>query len=179
MEKKVIPKKLNRNGGENKINFKSPVKPISVTSKLEIINKNDINLTIPEKNMNYLENNNNINYNQGIDEKDNKLFKGFLQKLNKIGEFGFNEKNTYTFPISDKDLNIIDDNNIYENNNNNQNKENRNKNKKRLQAEYDAIRAKERKEMMKSIAKYAIPIVVLIAAFILYFFVYKKKKIGK
>ena len=51
--------------------------------------------------------------------------------------------------------------------------------KKSLQAEYDAIRAKERKEMMKSIAKYAIPIVVLIAAFILYFFVYKKKKIGK
>ena len=133
MEKKVIPKKLNRNGGENKINFKSPVKPISITSKLEIINKNDINLTIPEKNMNYLENNNNINYNQSIDEKkDNKLFKGFLQKLNKIGEFGFNEKNTYTFPISDRDLNIIDESNIYENNNNNQNKESRNKNKKSL-----------------------------------------------
>ena len=133
MEKKVIPKKLNRNGGENKINFKSPVKPISITSKLEIINKNDINLTIPEKNMNYLENNNNINYNQSIDEKkDNKLFKGFLQKLNKIGEFGFNEKNTYTFPISDRDLNIIDESNIYENNNNNQNKESRNKNQKSL-----------------------------------------------
>ena len=133
MEKKVIPKKLNRNGGEKKINFKSPVKPISITSKLEIINKNDINLTIPEKNMNYLENNNNINYNQSIDEKkDNKLFKGFLQKLNKIGEFGFNEKNTYTFPISDRDLNIIDESNIYENNNNNQNKESRNKNQKSL-----------------------------------------------
>ena len=51
--------------------------------------------------------------------------------------------------------------------------------KKDLQAEYDAIRAKERKEMMKSIAKYAIPIVILIAAFAIYFFVFKKKKIAQ
>ena len=51
--------------------------------------------------------------------------------------------------------------------------------KKSLQEEYAAIRAKERKEMMKSIAKYAIPIVILIAAFAIYFFVFKKKKIGK
>ena len=51
--------------------------------------------------------------------------------------------------------------------------------KKALQAEYDAIRAKERKEMMKTIAKYAIPVVILIAAFAIYFFVFKKKKIGK
>ena len=138
MENKIIPKRLNRNGGENKILFKSPVKPISTSSKLEVINRNDINLTIPEKNMNYLENNNNINYDQSIDEKkDNKLFKGFLQKLNKIGEFGFNEKNTYTFPISDRDLNIIDESNIYENNNNNQNKESRNKNSKKFKYEYE------------------------------------------
>ena len=51
--------------------------------------------------------------------------------------------------------------------------------KKDLQAEYDAIRAKERKEMMKSIAKYAIPIIILIAAFAIYFFVFKKKKIAQ
>ena len=113
MENKIIPKRLNRNGGENKIHFKSPVKPINITSKLEVINRNDINLTVPEKNMNYLENNNNVNYDESIDErKDNKLFKGFLQKLNKIGEFGFNEKNIYTFPISDRDLNIIVESNI-------------------------------------------------------------------
>ena len=48
-----------------------------------------------------------------------------------------------------------------------------------LQAEYDAIRAKERKEMLKSFAKYAIPIVILIAAFAIYFFVFKKKKIAQ
>ena len=51
--------------------------------------------------------------------------------------------------------------------------------KKSLQEEYDAIRAKERKEMMKSIAKYAIPIVVLIAAFCIYFFMFRKKKIAQ
>ena len=50
--------------------------------------------------------------------------------------------------------------------------------KKSLQEEYDAIRAKERKEMMKSIAKYAIPIVILIAAFGIYFFMFRKKKIA-
>jgi tetratricopeptide (TPR) repeat protein len=51
--------------------------------------------------------------------------------------------------------------------------------KKSLQEEYDAIRAKERKEMMKSIAKYAIPIVILIAAFGIYFFMFRKKKIAQ
>ena len=51
--------------------------------------------------------------------------------------------------------------------------------KKSLQEEYDAIRAKERKEMMKSIAKYAVPILVLIAAVCIYFFVFKKKKLPK
>ena len=51
--------------------------------------------------------------------------------------------------------------------------------KKEVQAKYDAIRAKQRKEMFKSIAKYAVPIVILIAAFAIYFFVFKKKKIGK
>ena len=51
--------------------------------------------------------------------------------------------------------------------------------KKSLQEEYDAIRAKERKEMMKSIAKYAIPIVILMAAFGIYFFMFRKKKIAQ
>ena len=51
--------------------------------------------------------------------------------------------------------------------------------KKALQAEYDAIKAKERKEWLKSIAKYAIPAVILVAAFLIYFLVFKKKKIAK
>ena len=51
--------------------------------------------------------------------------------------------------------------------------------KKSLQEEYDAIRAQQRKEMMKSIAKYAIPIIVLIGAFAIYFFMFRKKRIVK
>ena len=47
--------------------------------------------------------------------------------------------------------------------------------KKILEAEYSAIRAKQRKEMIKSVAKYAVPAIVLIAAVAIYFFVFKKK----
>ena len=50
---------------------------------------------------------------------------------------------------------------------------------KNLQAEYDAIRVKQRREMIKNIAKYAIPIVILIGAFLVYFFLYKRKSIAK
>ena len=50
--------------------------------------------------------------------------------------------------------------------------------KKALQAEYDAIRAKERKENLKTIAKYAIPIVILVGAFLVYFFMFRKKKVA-
>ena len=49
---------------------------------------------------------------------------------------------------------------------------------KNLQGEYDAIRAKERKEMIKGIAKYAVPIIVLVAAVAIYFLVFKKKKVA-
>ena len=50
--------------------------------------------------------------------------------------------------------------------------------KKSLEEEYAAIRAQQRKEMMKSIAKYAVPIIVLIGAFAIYFFMFRKKKIA-
>ena len=51
--------------------------------------------------------------------------------------------------------------------------------KKSLEEEYAAIRAQQRKEMMKSVAKYAVPIIVLIGAFAIYFFMFRKKKIAK
>ena len=44
---------------------------------------------------------------------------------------------------------------------------------------YDAKRAEERKQMLKSFAKYAIPVVVLLAAIAIYFFVIKKKRLPK
>ena len=46
--------------------------------------------------------------------------------------------------------------------------------KKKLQAVYDKIRAEERKKMLKNFAKYAIPIVILLAAVGIYFFAFKK-----
>ena len=52
------------------------------------------------------------------------------------------------------------------------------KTKKSLEEELAAIRAQQRKEMMKSIVKYAVPIIVLIGAFAIYFFMFRKKKIA-
>ena len=49
--------------------------------------------------------------------------------------------------------------------------------KNEMKAEYEEKKAKERKEMIKKIAKYGIPILVLIIAVCLYFFVFKKKQI--
>ena len=131
-QKKTLLKKLNKNG--KLLNqYKSPPKSEKISSKINIINKNNINIISPGKNLNFLENNNNNNnYIPNSEDKDNKLFKGFLQKLNKIGEFGFNEKNTYMFPLSSKDINdITDNNNIYENNSINE-KNNENNNPKEI-----------------------------------------------
>ena len=50
---------------------------------------------------------------------------------------------------------------------------------KTLLDELNAKKAKEKKEMMKKIGKYAIPVVILIAAVAIYFFVFKKKQITK
>ena len=116
---KIIPKKLNQN--LLKLNqYKSPSKSENITQKLNVQNNSDINIPFPKKsNINYTEDNNNLTFSQILPEdKDNKLFKGFLQKLNKIGEFGFNEKTAYMLPISNKDLTDISENNnnIYENN---------------------------------------------------------------
>ena len=116
---KIIPKKLNQN--LLKLNqYKSPSKSENITQKLNVQNNSDINIPFPKKsNINYTEDNNNLTFNQILPEdKDNKLFKGFLQKLNKIGEFGFNEKTAYMLPITNKDLTDISENNnnIYENN---------------------------------------------------------------
>ena len=116
---KMIPKKLNQN--LLKLNqYKSPSKSENITQKLNVQNNSDINIPFPKKtNINYTEDNNNLTFSQILPEdKDNKLFKGFLQKLNKIGEFGFNEKTAYMLPITNKDLTDISENNnnIYENN---------------------------------------------------------------
>ena len=47
--------------------------------------------------------------------------------------------------------------------------------KKKLQDEYNRKRAEERKIMLKKFAKYGLPLIVLIAAVAIYFYVFKKK----
>ena len=48
-------------------------------------------------------------------------------------------------------------------------------NKKILKAEYNAIRAKQRKEMIKSIAKYAVSAIILISWCCYLLFYFQKK----
>ena len=104
IEKSKLSPKINNKNTIKSTQYKSPLKKENISSKLNIISSTDLNIPFSRKNINFIEDNNNLTFNSEINEdKDNKLFKGFLQKLNKIGEFGFNEKNTYTFPISDKD----------------------------------------------------------------------------
>ena len=108
----IQKKKLNKNS-LNINQYKSPNRAENISPKIKIITKNDINIISPGRDIKFIEtNNNNNNYIQETEDKDNKLFKGFLQKLNKIGEFGFNEKNTYMFPLINKDMNDLNENNI-------------------------------------------------------------------
>lgn len=51
--------------------------------------------------------------------------------------------------------------------------------KKSLEAEYAKIRALKRKETIKKVSKYAVPVLILVAAVAIYFFVFKKKQIAK
>ena len=49
--------------------------------------------------------------------------------------------------------------------------------KNEFQAAYEKRKAKERKDMLKSIAKYVIPLIVLVIGIFLYLFVFKKEQV--
>ena len=51
--------------------------------------------------------------------------------------------------------------------------------KKTLEDEYNEKKEKEKKEKRQKIVKYVIPLLILIAAGAIYFFVFKKKQIAK
>ena len=112
-KKKNIINLGDTNGGKRTI-FKSPLK------NDKIISKENITMSELEKSPNFLEGDNNNFVHEITENKDQKLFKGFIQKLNKIGEFGFNES-AYMLPIN----NVLTDTNIYDNNNNNPNSKNK------------------------------------------------------
>ena len=85
---------------------------------------NNKNITVKKKNnINYIEEDNNNYVNEISEDKNQKIFKGFLNNYNQMNEF-----DTYMFPISAKDnITSIEETNIYNNNNNKKNDSSKNK----------------------------------------------------
>ena len=85
---------------------------------------NNKNITVKKKNnINYIEEDNNNYVNEISEDKNQKIFKGFLNNYNQMNEF-----DTYMFPISAKDnITSIEETNIYNNNNNKKNNSSKNK----------------------------------------------------
>jgi len=76
---------------------------------------NNKNITVKKKNnINYIEEDNNNYVNEISEDKNQKIFKGFLNNFNQMNEY-----DTYVFPVSAKDnITSIEETNIYNNNNN-------------------------------------------------------------
>ena len=85
---------------------------------------NNKNITVKKKNnINYIEEDNNNYVNEISEDKNQKIFKGFLNNYNQMNEY-----DTYMFPISAKDnITSIEETNIYNNNNNKKNNSSKNK----------------------------------------------------
>ena len=85
---------------------------------------NNKNITVKKKNnINYIEEDNNNYVNEISEDKNQKIFKGFLNNYNQMNEF-----DTYMFPISAKDnITSMEETNIYNNNNNKKNNSSKNK----------------------------------------------------
>ena len=85
---------------------------------------NNKNITVKKKNnINYIEEDNNNYVNEISEDKNQKIFKGFLNNYNQMNEY-----DTYMFPISAKDnITSMEETNIYNNNNNKKNNSSKNK----------------------------------------------------
>ena len=97
------------NGGKRNI-FKSPLK------NDKLISKENISISESEKGINFNERDSNNYVHEITEDKNQKLFKGFLQKFNNMGDIGLNESN-YMLPLNTNNLTVLTDTNIYENNN--------------------------------------------------------------
>ena len=97
------------NGGKRNI-FKSPLK------NDKLISKENISISESEKGINFNERDSNNYVHEITEDKNQKLFKGFLQKFNNMGDIGLNENN-YMLPLNTNNLTVLTDTNIYENNN--------------------------------------------------------------
>ena len=85
---------------------------------------NNKNITVKKKNnINYIEEDNNNYVNEISEDKNQKIFKGFLNDFNQMNEY-----DTYVFPVSAKDnITSMEEANIYNNNNNKKNNSSKNK----------------------------------------------------
>ena len=85
---------------------------------------NNKNITVKKKNnINYIEEDNNNYVNEISEDKNQKIFKGFLNNFTQMNEY-----DTYVFPVSAKDnITSIEETNIYNNNNNKKNNSSKNK----------------------------------------------------
>ena len=85
---------------------------------------NNKNITVKKKNnINYIEEDNNNYVNEISEDKNQKIFKGFLNNFTQMNEY-----DTYVFPVSAKDnITSMEEANIYNNNNNKKNNSSKNK----------------------------------------------------
>ena len=111
--KRILTNIEDKNGGKYN-QYRSPYKT----------NNNNKNITVKKKNnINYIEEDNNNYVNEISEDKNQKIFKGFLNNYNQMNEY-----DTYMFPISAKDnITSIEETNIYNNNNNKKNNSSKNK----------------------------------------------------
>ena len=111
--KRILTNIEDKNGGKYN-QYRSPYKT----------NNNNKNITVKKKNnINYIEEDNNNYVNEISEDKNQKIFKGFLNNFNQMNEYY-----TYVFPVSAKDnITSIEETNIYNNNNNKKNNSSKNK----------------------------------------------------
>ena len=116
--KRILTNIEDKNGGKYN-QYRSPYKT----------NNNNKNITVKKKNnINYIEEDNNNYVNEISEDKNQKIFKGFLNNFTQMNEY-----DTYVFPMSAKDnITSIEETNIYNNNNNKKNNSSKNKSIKNL-----------------------------------------------
>ena len=131
VEKKVMSskdKKIVNRKTQNKSPFKKEKTAYNIS-----INRNDLNMTLPNREMNYLQNSMNNFIHDITEEKGKKIsqnnIKAYLSKLNNnMKTYGFTDS-TYMFQMNNRDIPSLTDSILFSNNTINRNTTNGSKNK--------------------------------------------------
>ena len=111
--KRILTNIEDKNGGKYN-QYRPPYKTSNNNKNITVKKKNDIN---------YIEEDNNNYVNEISEDKNQKIFKGFLNNFTQMNEY-----DTYVFPMSAKDnITSMEETNIYNNNNNKKNNSSKNK----------------------------------------------------